>query len=168
MQGVLLTAQFGHAPTRDRFSDASVIAAMVRVEAALAAVQADLGLIDADAAREIAALSASGLDRDAIAEGVLSAGVPVPALVSEMRQQLSSGAADALHWGATSQDIVDSALCVCFRNVLDLIENDLGELIDVLKAKSEKARDVPMLARTRGQLATPIMAVIRESSTMIS
>lgn len=161
MQSALLTPQFSHAPTRDRFSDASVIAAMVRVEAALAAVQAELGLIGADAATEIAALSASRLDFNAIAEGVLSAGVPVPALVSQMREQLSSDAADALHWGATSQDIVDTALCLCFGNVLDLIENDLGKLIDVLKAESDKARDIPMLARTRGQLATPITAGLR-------
>ncbi len=160
MEGVL-TAQFGHAPTRDRFSDASVIAAMVRVEAALAAVEAELGLIAADAAKEIASLSASGLDSDSIAEGVRSAGVPVPALVAQMRQQLSSDAADALHWGATSQDIVDTALCLCFGDALDLIESDLGRLIDVLKAESDKARDVPMLARTRGQLATPITAGLR-------
>ncbi len=161
MEGMLVKAQFGHAPTRECFSDVAVVSAMVRVEAALATVEAELGVISAEAAAAISGLSASDLDVDAIAEGVRSAGVPVPALVADMRQRLPSDAADVLHWGATSQDIVDTALCLCFGKALTLIEGDLSRLIDALQSESEKARDVPMLARTRGQLATPITAGLR-------
>ena len=158
---MLVKAQFGHAPTRECFSDVAVVSAMVRVEAALATVEAELGLIPAEAAAAISRLSASDLDVEAIAKGVRSAGVPVPALVADMRQRLPRDAADVLHWGATSQDIVDTALCLCFCEALTLIEGDLDRLIDVLQSESENARDVPMLARTRGQFATPITAGLR-------
>jgi hypothetical protein len=68
---------------------------------------------------------------------VVATGVPVPALLDIMRNQLTTEAADALHYGATSQGIVDTAHCICIGSALD------------------------DLARTRGQLATPITFGLR-------
>ncbi|MEM9811159.1 MAG: lyase family protein [Pseudomonadota bacterium] len=152
---------FGHAETADLFSDRALAAAMVDVEVALAEGQAELGLIPAAAAVEIAGLRTRPLDLDALEAGVRSTGVPVPALVAELRAMLSPMAADWLHYGATSQDIVDTALVLSIRQALDALEGQLEILIDRLEALSQAHRATLMVARTRGQLATPITFGLR-------
>ncbi|MEM9430199.1 MAG: lyase family protein [Pseudomonadota bacterium] len=152
---------FGHPETAKLFSDRAFAAAMVDVEVALAEGQAELGLIPVAAAVEIAGLRARTLDLDLLEAGVRSTGVPVPALVDALRAMLTPSAADWLHYGATSQDIVDTALVLSIRQALDALEGQLGILIDRLEALSQAHRATLMVARTRGQLATPITFGLR-------
>ncbi len=160
--GFLAKAAFGHEPTRTCFADDAILAAMIRVEAALALAQADLGMIPPSAAAAIAALGdGAAISIDVLSDGVRDAGVPVPALLGALRSKLDPADADWLHYGATSQDIVDTAFCLCFREGLDGLEDALGALIDALQVKSREFDTTPMLARTRGQLATPITAGLR-------
>lgn len=151
----------GHPPTGARFDDAAFTRAMITVEAALAKVQAELGVIPQEAATDIAALAGATVPPEPLSAGVAAAGVPVPALVAALRAQLGPQSADWLHFGATSQDIVDGAMCLCASHALAGHAQALADLIDTLHVESEAHGDVLMLARTRGQLATPITFGLR-------
>ncbi|MEM9320496.1 MAG: lyase family protein [Pseudomonadota bacterium] len=162
MRGALIDPIFGDATLRACFDDAALTAAMLQVEAALAQAQAELGIVPQSAAVEIASTCRSAdIAARALAQGVARTGVPIPALLAELRGHLSPQAADWVHYGATSQDIVDTAFCLCYRAALTALEATLAEVIDQLQSISEKHRDTVMLARTRGQVATPITFGLR-------
>jgi 3-carboxy-cis,cis-muconate cycloisomerase len=154
---LLTRAIFADAEIAACFDDASVSAAMVRVEAALAEVQGRLGVIPEEAgAAIVVALAEAAPDPQALASGVATSGVPVPALVAQLRATVGPPHADWVHYGATSQDIVDTALMLCCRAAHTALAARVTGLLDALQALSEAHRDTVMLGRTRGQLATPI------------
>ena len=129
--------------------------AMLRVESELAAVQAELGLLPLRAAEAIAQLCASDPVRpEALREETLRDGVVVPGLVAALRQALPGDVASYLHWGATSQDIVDTAACLTLRDALDVQQGRLRSVMDRLATLAEDHRATVMAARTRGQQAT--------------
>lgn len=139
------------------FSDAAAIHAMLEVEAALAAASAGVGLIPDDAATAITAavnrLQTSKLD---FAAETGQAGVPVPALVNALREEVGPEQAGYVHWGATSQDIVDSGLAVRLGKLINIYATSLRHLILALAELADKHRHSVMLGRTRTQAATPI------------
>jgi 3-carboxy-cis,cis-muconate cycloisomerase len=136
--------------------DAAQARAMVEVEIALAKVQAALGVIPSEAGRKVgAALADLRPDLDDLAAGTASAGVPVPALVAQLRRAVGGSAASFVHWGATSQDIVDTALALQLRTVLRVLEARLARLNDALIRLIEGHRDTIVVARTRFQQALP-------------
>ena len=147
--------------TEALIGEPAALAAMVRVEAALAAVQGEIGTIPEGAARAIAALDGMGVRPEVVAGPTASNAVPIPALVAHLREQLPAEAADWLHHGATSQDIMDSALCLQLAGILDLAEARLRTLLVRLAGLAETHAETPMLARTWGQsaLATAFGAV---------
>ncbi len=135
--------------------DAAMARAMVRVESALAEVEGGLGVIDPAAARRIvAALAAFAPDLDDLARGTARAGVPVPALVAQLRR-VAGDDADSLHWGATSQDIVDTALVLQLRQALEVIERRLEAVCTALAGLAVAQRATTMIGRTRYQQALP-------------
>lgn len=152
---------FGHPPTRTHFSDMAWVKAMLKVETALAQAQSSLGVVPDFAVDEIAGLHAPENVSVLLAEGVAESGIPIPALVNSWRQDLSSGAANWLHYGATSQDIVDTAFVLCAGAALNDHAAKLTDVIDTLQAMSGRQEDTVMLARTRGQLATPVTFGLR-------
>lgn len=153
---------FGDAEAAAHFTDAAEVAAMVAVERALARAEGATGVIPADAAAAIdAGLAGFAPDPAALAAGTLSAGVPVPALVAALRQPLAPEAAQWLHWGATSQDIVDTALALRLRPVLALLDARLAALADTLAGAARRWRDLPLAGRTRSQVAAPITFGLR-------
>ena len=136
--------------------DAALAGAMVEVERALAVVQGRLGIIDDTSAAAIArSLEHFEPDLADLARGTAKAGVPVPALVAQLRRAVGEPAASALHWGATSQDIVDTALVLRLRLTLDLLSGRLDRLIAVLAAMADRHRNTVTVARTRFQQALP-------------
>ena len=136
--------------------DAAQAEAMVEVERALARVQGRLGVIDAGAAAAIdAALAGLAPDLDDLARGTAAAGVPVPALVAQFRRAVGGPTAAFVHWGATSQDIVDTALVLRLREVITLLKGRLAQLVEALAALAETHRATPTVARTRFQQAVP-------------
>ncbi|SFD09739.1 lyase family protein [Tropicimonas isoalkanivorans] len=135
----------------------SEIGAMLEVERALARVQGRLGVIPEAAAEGIDEhLACIDLEPEDLRQRTAADGVPVPALLDIVRACIPEDAADWLHWGATSQDIADTAMVLQLRACLDLLEGRLAGVIDDLKAKSHTHEDLVMAARTRGQVATPI------------
>jgi 3-carboxy-cis,cis-muconate cycloisomerase len=148
---------FGDPETERLFSDTAELRALLLVEGALARVQGSLGLIPTEAAAFIdRAAHTAQIDPAALAADTARNGVPVPALLAAFRNE--TGAADHmqfLHWGATSQDIMDTGLALRLRPVLDLWQTRLDGLLMQLASLADAHADQPMAARTYGQVATP-------------
>lgn len=139
------------------FTDSAEIRAMLLVEGALARVQGAAGLIPSDAAAFIDRASQEvHIDPAQLAGETARDGVPVPALLAAFRK--SAGAPDLmqyLHWGPTSQDIMDTALALRLRRLFDLWEERILAVLRQLAELAKAHADVPMAARTYGQHATP-------------
>lgn len=138
------------------------IAAMVAVERAMARAGARVGVLPADAAAAIdRELEGITVPPEALTAGTAAAGVPVPALVAFIRGRLPPEAAHWLHWGATSQDVMDGALVLRLLAVLDVIEARRARLSARLAALAESHARLPMAGRTRSQIAVPISFGLR-------
>ncbi len=139
------------------FTDSAEVRAMLLVEGALARVQGDLGVIPADSAAAIhrAAMEAQ-IDPAALGAATAANGVVVPGLVAAFRREMGAPEhAQYVHWGATSQDIIDTALMLRLGRALDHAEDGLKAILQDLAALAEAHADLPMAARTYGQHATP-------------
>lgn len=135
----------------------SAVAALLRVEVALADAQADLGLIPADAAASIARAAetlGAGLDPADLAPATARDGVPVPELVRRLREAAGS-AGEHAHLGATSQDVLDSAWALRLSRVLSILEGRVQRIGDLLADLAEAHGATAMVARTRMQQAAP-------------
>lgn len=148
---------FGAGEVGRLFTDAAELRAMLLVEGALARAQGALGLIPETAAAFIqrAAMEVQ-IDPAALAQATGQNGVPVPALVAAFRKAMEAPEyAQYLHWGATSQDIIDTALMLRLRQWLMLLEADLDTALAHLATQAKTHAHTPMAARTYGQYATP-------------
>lgn len=154
--GEITAGLYGDAEVAGFFSGEAEVRAMLHVEGAIAAVEADLGIIPETAGRAIEAAAGSvTIPAASLAAGFASAGVPVSALVKEFRSQLAPDVGQWLHWGATSQDVVDTGLVLRLGGVLDLLDARLAELVAALGLAAATHRDTVIAARTRFQMATP-------------
>ena len=135
------------------FSDASVVAAMVRVEAAWLAALHGQGL--AETVPDLRGLVGEG-DVPALARAAEGGGNPVIPLLALLRERLGETAARRLHAGLTSQDVLDIALALCLRDAVDRLRDDLGDQIAALAALAGRHRGTPMAGRTLTQHAVPI------------
>ncbi|MCE0506888.1 adenylosuccinate lyase family protein [Roseivivax sp. GX 12232] len=139
------------------FTDSAEVRAMMIVEGALARVQGAAGLIPEVSAKAIHRASLElQLDPAGLAEATGQNGVPVPALVSAFRELMQAPEhAQYVHFGATSQDVTDTALMLRLRQVLGHYETALDRVIAALAAQAEAHAETPMAARTYLQHATP-------------
>ncbi len=153
---MILDAYLQDPDTEALISDAALVAAMLEVEASLARVQGRLGIIPAEAADRIVE-TATSLDVDIPALGLATVkdGVPITDFVAQLRAGVGEAHGGYVHWGATSQDIVDTALVLLFRVALDLLAGRLDELIGVWGELADRHRATVMAARTRNQQAVP-------------
>lgn len=140
----------------EHFSDAVQIRAMLEVEAALARVQARMDMIPADAAVAIVRAARDLVIEPAdLAEPTYRSGVPVVDLVARLREASGKTAGQYVHWGATSQDVTDTATVLTLRLVLDILETRIETVIRRFSGLAERHRDTLMAARTRSQQAVP-------------
>lgn len=148
---------FSDDETARLFTDSAEIRAMLLVEGALAEVQGALGLIPAEAAAYIARSAREvQIDPSALAAETAINGVPVPALVSAFRKAMQApDLAQYLHWGATSQDILETAQNLRLRRMVAMWDTRLEALVQALGQLAGAHADLPMAARTYGQIATP-------------
>ena len=144
---------------RSIFSDSNTIQRMLDVEAALARALAVEDVIPQSAvAAIVSSCRADLMDLDAIAKSVSSAGNLAIPLVKQLTAVVASTDADAaryVHWGATSQDVIDSGRVLQLRDAIDLITIDLAELADKLAALAHQHRATIMVGRTWMQHAQP-------------
>ncbi|MEO0701587.1 MAG: lyase family protein [Pseudomonadota bacterium] len=138
------------------FTDSAEVRAMLIVEGALARVQGEIGLIPKVSAEAIHRASMEvQVDPGGLAEATGQNAVPVPALVAAFRTEMQAPAhAQYVHWGATSQDIMDTALALRLRQVLTILGARLASVVAALGAMSDAHAELPMAARTYGQVAT--------------
>lgn len=139
------------------FSDTANIRAMLLVEGALAKVHGAQGVIpELSAAAIHRATMEIQVDPGAIAKATGENGVSVPGLVAAFRDEMKAPEhAQFVHWGATSQDIIDTSLMLRLRQALALAEADINEILATLGKEAEVHANLPMVARTYGQHATP-------------
>src|SRR5260221_717179 len=148
---------FGSEAMRVLFSDRQRLQNMRDVEAALARTQAGLGIIPQEAAQAISA--ASAIDRVSFAEiaaSTLVVGYPVVALVNALGVAAGKDAARYVHWGATTQDIIDTALVLQIRAGLNLVERDIVIIARALAERAVRHRGDVIPGRSHLQHALPI------------
>ena len=141
------------------FSDSSVLQALLDVEVALTRVQARLGLIPQAAADAIGKVSVASFDTEALAREARHSGtiaVPFVDALTACVRAIDAGAAGFVHWGATSQDVVDTAFVRLVNRAIDAIDEDQRALAGALRALSDRHSGDVMLARTLLQPAPPI------------
>ena len=136
--------------------DRVFVNALVEVEIALARAEARAGVIPAQAAEEIGKAVPDRIDPAALAAGTARSGFPIIALVQELRKQAGAEAAPFVHWGATTQDIMDTACVLQLRSVMRVLRSRLVEVIRNLVALAEAHRVTVLAGRTHSQQALPI------------
>jgi 3-carboxy-cis,cis-muconate cycloisomerase len=156
VDSVALGTLYGSDAMRAVFDDRAWLQRMLDVEAALARVQARLGIIPADAAAAItAAARAENLDDAELAASVRNVGYPVVGVVKGLSR--AAGAHGAwTHWGATTQDIMDTATALQVRDGLALLRVELLRVLHALCRQAETHRTVVMAGRTHLQHALPV------------
>jgi 3-carboxy-cis,cis-muconate cycloisomerase len=139
------------------FSSRARVAAMLRFEAAIAAAEADVGLVPEEAAAAIAAacdvarFDIAALERDGAVAGTLA----IP-LVLRLTEAVPEEARGWVHLGATSQDVLDTAMMLQARDALDVIAQELRGVGDACAALAQDHRATVMPGRTLLQHATPV------------
>jgi len=142
------------------FSDAAIVQGMLDFEAALARAQAAEGVIPARAAPLIAqACPVERFELGPIVAASSVAGTLAIPLVKQLTAavaKIDAEAAGYVHWGSTSQDVIDTAMVLATRRALALIDARLGDLIDAVRALAQRDGAAPMLGRTLLQPALVI------------
>ena len=156
LDSILFRDAFGTPAMREVFSDFSLISRYAEVEVALAKAEAGCGVIPAEAAIEIAKRTdVAAFDFDMLRRETDIVGYPILTLVHQMVKQCGE-AGRYVHWGATTQDIMDTAVILQVRDGLKIIEADIAELRGILAGLSKRYRDTPMAGRTHLQQALPV------------
>ena len=148
---------FGTATMRALFSDRAMVQRYLDVEAALARAQASLGIIPAEAASAITAgANAERVDYERLTERTEIVGYPILPVVEQLSEWVEDGLGQYCHWGATTQDIMDTADVLQLRDALDLVAEELNAIGNALAGLAERYADTPMAGRTHLQHALPI------------
>ena len=156
VDSILFRDAFGTAKMRSLFSDRALIQRYIDVEVALAKAEARVGVIPREAAEAIARESTiERIDFDHLREETDIVGYPILPLVHQV-VAMCGEAGRYVHWGATTQDIMDSAVALQVRDALDSIDADIRELRAILAGLAKKYRDTPMAGRTHLQQALPV------------
>lgn len=161
LSSTLFGDMFGTAAMRGVFGELAFLGRIAEVEAALARGQARLGIVPRDAANAISEAAAAvvaapeGLDLARLKRETENVGYPILPLVRQLAERAGDGGR-WLHWGATTQDIMDTAAVLQIRDGLCLIERDLGALRGHLRDLARRYRDTPMAGRTHLQHALPV------------
>ena len=161
LDSAIFADMFGTPAMRGVFGDEAFLARCSEVEAALARAQGRLRIIPAEAAAAISQAErvvANGqvaLDLTRLKKETETVGYPILPLVRQLAD-VAGEAGRYLHWGATTQDIMDTAAVLQIRAGLGLIEEDLTAARKHLAALARRYRDTPMAGRTHLQQALPV------------
>jgi 3-carboxy-cis,cis-muconate cycloisomerase len=148
---------FSTEPMRRIFADENRIQKYLDIEAALARAQARLGIIPQEACDEICRhCRAQEYDFAKLKAQTERIGYPVLPVVQQLVSLCRDGLGEWCHWGATTQDITDTATVLQIREALDLVEADIVAIADALAGLARRYRDTPMAGRSNLQQAVPI------------
>ncbi|MCS7059614.1 MAG: adenylosuccinate lyase [Anaerolineae bacterium] len=148
---------YGTDDMRAVFSDKNLLQKWLDVEVALAQAEAEVGLIPNWAADEIARKGrADLLDSAAIKRDIDQTVHPIVPVIRALEAVCEHGAGEFVHWGATTQDIMDTASVLQIKQAMDIFQSRLRRLSDGLAVLAERHRSTLMPGRTHGQHALPI------------
>ncbi len=148
---------FGTDELRELFSDERVVRRWLEVEAALARAQAHLGLIPDEAAEAITTTAAEFLiDLARLRDGISETGHPLMPFVEAFARACPDDSGNYVHWGATTQDIMDTATVLQLRETLVILRARLAQLTDALVELALEHKGTPIAGRTHGQHALPV------------
>jgi len=152
-----LDHRYGRKEMKEAMSHAARVARCLEVEAALARAQASLGMVPEEAAREITKRATlEFVDLKRIEEVEARTKHDIMAIVQVLTEVCQGDAGKYVHLGATSYDMVDTALALQLRDGLDILDGRLIGLRTALTSKAMEHRDLVMVGRTHGQWAVPI------------
>jgi len=165
IDSVITATAFSHSEVAALFSDEAEVRALIKVEQELVRVQSALGIIPDELGQEIfSKLEVVNVNPEALTAGFDKDGIVIPGLLGKLREHIGHPAADYLHFGATSHDILDTALIIRTRAAIAIIERDLALLNAELAALASEHRSSLMLGRTRNQNAAPIVFGLKVTS----
>ena len=148
---------FSDAAMRQVWSDENRTAKYLDIERALAKVQGELGIIPKEAADEIVRnCNIEQIDWVKLKAKTEQIGYPIIGVVNQINANCKDKLGEYCHWGATTQDITDTAAVLQIREGLALVERDLKDLSDALAVLCKKYRNTPIIGRSNLQQATPI------------
>ena len=157
MDSELFGDQYGSAEMREIFSDRNTVQKWLDTEAALARAEAEEGLIPAAAADEIQRIADAELyDLAAMQAEMARTAHPIVPLVRAMDEKCQGDAGGYVHWGATTQDIMDTGQVLQIRDAWAVIGGELETIASNLETLAREHRSTPMAGRTHGQQAQPI------------
>ena len=152
------------------FSDGARVQRMLDFEAALARAEAGAGVIPAAAAAHIVACCrAEQFDLAALRAGARNSGNLAIPLVTALTARVAAVDATArgyVHWGATSQDVIDTGLVLQLRDALDLVASELARCGEALAAQVRAHRATPLVGRTWLQQALPVTLGLKLAGTL--
>ncbi len=169
MPSQLLAPLFGSPAMEAVWSDEASVRAMVAFETALAAAEAEAGIVPPAAAAAIAATDPGALDVTALAKAAGVAGntaIPLVKMLTALVATADPDAAKWVHYGATSQDAMDTGLVLQLHEALKVIEADLARAMAAAATLAKAHRDRPMAGRTWLQQALPITFGLKMAGTL--
>jgi 3-carboxy-cis,cis-muconate cycloisomerase len=154
---------------REAVSDRAWIAAMLEFETALAAAEAQAGVIPNEAAAAItAACDAERFDPEALGRAARAPGNPAVPLVRALTEAVEDDAARFVHWGATSQDVMDTASTLIARRALALIADEMDAVAVACAGLADRHRGTPMAGRTLLQQALPTTFGLKAAGWLVA
>ena len=156
-ESLLYGASFSTPEFLEIFNDNMRVQAWYDVEVALAKAQSKLGIIPTEAYEEIARKAyVENVDVQKIGKGISETAHPIVPAIRALEEICEGGAGEFIHYGATTQDIMDTGLILQIKKAWPLLKRDLEAARDALKVLAKKYRSTPMVGRTHGQQALPL------------
>jgi len=153
----LFQDMFSTREMREIFSDRNMVQKWIDVEVALAEAEAELGVIPKEAAAEIRKKGkVENFSLEEIGKGILATWHPIVPLVRQFESLCEKPWGEYIHWGATTQDIMDTGMMLQVREALQVVERDLKKLHEIAKNLAAKYRSTVMAGRTHGQQGLPL------------
>lgn len=154
--GRMFKNAFGTPEMRDVFNETEYIERFMAAEAALARAQASLGIIPEEAAEEITeTASLEYLDLEEVERKIAEIDLFTVAIIETWKEAIGDGG-EYIHYGATSQDISDTAMILLVRDGIELLQEELATIKGTLAELAEEYAETPMMGRTHQVHALPI------------
>lgn len=142
---------------RQVWSDENRTAKYVEIERALATVQGRLGIIPREAAEEIVShCRIEEIDMARLRQQTERIGYPILGVVTQINQRCRDKLGEFVHWGATTQDITDTATVLQIREALDIVDGELEAIAQAMARLAKAHRLTPMIGRSNLQQAIPV------------
>ena len=152
----LYNNHFSSVPMRDIWSEKSTISGWLEVEQALAKGQANLDIIPQASAQKISNLSVENLDYSRMADDMVLVGRPIVGLIKQMRELVGEECSYHVHFGTTTQDILDTTMVLQIKKSLVVLNRSIDMICAELQRLIDTHSDTMMIGRTNNQYALPI------------